>query len=246
MNARKKVLLSDLLEIVTVFALLFMIISIYVPRAIWDEEEAFEELSHFRMKNIYNVEDFYYQLTGEYSSDVLWAMDVVNAIRDSLVADSTYLGEQILLLNDKALDITINEGWEVVFDTTFGFLRHRKDTIQYNLYPIVNYIEERDAYDTSYVKENELAAAMENPAFVKKLGQETTQRVENVDYYVSYRPDSSYFYCPITGDPYEVTTEGGIKISSPIKDDVIERRYLIFTFRGRNHGYVEDGVPSWN
>ncbi len=245
MNARKKVLLADGLEIITVFAILFMIISIYVPRAIWDEEEAIEKLSHFRMTNIYDIEDFYYQLAGEYTSDPIWAMNVVNAVRDSLVADSTYLEEQVLYLYDKPLDITVNKGWDVVFDTTFGFARNRKDTIEYSQFTIVNYIDERDAYDTSYVRENELAAAKENPTFVDMIGETLQERVENVEYYESYRPDSSFLNCPLTGEAYEVTVDGGIKVASPIKEEIKENRYLIFAFRAKNHGYVEDGVPSW-
>ena len=34
---------SDLLELAIVFGFLFLVISIYVPRAIWDEEEYFED-----------------------------------------------------------------------------------------------------------------------------------------------------------------------------------------------------------
>ena len=46
---RKRKMYSDLLELGIVFAFLFLIISIYVPRAIWDEEEYFEKRSHFYM-----------------------------------------------------------------------------------------------------------------------------------------------------------------------------------------------------
>ena len=44
---------SDLLELAIVIAFLFMIISIYVPRAIWDEEEFFEDKSRFYICLLY-------------------------------------------------------------------------------------------------------------------------------------------------------------------------------------------------
>ena len=49
-NKRKNY--SDLLELAIVFGFLFLIISIYVPRAIWDEEEYFEDKSRFHMENM--------------------------------------------------------------------------------------------------------------------------------------------------------------------------------------------------
>jgi len=45
--SKKRKLYSDLLEFAIVTAFLFLIISIYVPRAIWDEEELYEGQSHF-------------------------------------------------------------------------------------------------------------------------------------------------------------------------------------------------------
>ncbi|MFH1851749.1 MAG: hypothetical protein ABIA75_05325 [Candidatus Neomarinimicrobiota bacterium] len=222
-----------------------MIISIYVPRAIWDTEEELQQTSRFRMQNIYEVEDFYHQLKGEYSSDPLWALNVVNAIRDSLTADTTFLEDQVLNLAGKSINVNIPAGWSTVFDTTFGFRKVRKDTISYMQYEVVTYIEARNAYDTLFVQYNEMLAMKENPTFVNVASENEVQRVEAVTYYTSYMPDSSYFYCPLTQQPYAVTLEKGIKIASPIADAVTERRYLIFSFRAENHGYIEDGVPSW-
>ena len=85
---------SDYLELSIVIAFLFMIISIYVPRAIWDEEELFEDKSHFYMENMYDVQNFYKSVMGDYNPNGLWAVAVVNSVRDSLTGDSTYLGEQ--------------------------------------------------------------------------------------------------------------------------------------------------------
>ena len=40
---------SDWIEILIVLAIVFLIIAIYVPVAIWADEDHFEELSHERM-----------------------------------------------------------------------------------------------------------------------------------------------------------------------------------------------------
>ena len=56
---KKRKQYSDLLELGMVLAFLFLIICIYVPRAIWDEEELYENQSHFHMENMYDVQNFY-------------------------------------------------------------------------------------------------------------------------------------------------------------------------------------------
>ncbi len=90
--------LSDALELVTLLAFLFLIFVIYAPVSIWSEEQEYEKLSRFNMKNIYDVESFYEQLTGSYNPNFYEAMKVVNSARDSLIGYSLYVGEQSLTL----------------------------------------------------------------------------------------------------------------------------------------------------
>jgi len=117
---KKRKMHSDLLEVAIVLAFIFLIISIYVPRAIWDEEEYFENQSRFHMENMYDVQNFYNSLLEEYNPDGLWVMKVVNSVRDSLTGDSTYLGEQPITLNGKSFTVNVPKGFDVDFDTTFG------------------------------------------------------------------------------------------------------------------------------
>ena len=44
---------SDLLELFIIFGFTFMIITIYVPKAIWEEEAQAEKLSHSNIQNVY-------------------------------------------------------------------------------------------------------------------------------------------------------------------------------------------------
>ena len=92
---------TDLLEVVIILAMFFLIVVIYVPVAIWEEENYFEKESRYRMQNVYDVESFYSRLTGEYNPNFLEAMSVVNATRDSAVADSLFIGEQLVVLSGK-------------------------------------------------------------------------------------------------------------------------------------------------
>jgi hypothetical protein len=85
LSNEKRKTVSDFLELGMVLAFIFLIISIYVPRAIWDEEESYESKSQFYMENMYDVQSFYKSVMGEYSSDGLWAVQVVNSVRDSLI-----------------------------------------------------------------------------------------------------------------------------------------------------------------
>ena len=50
---------TDLLEVVIILAMFFLIIVIYVPVAIWEEEEYYQDLSRYRMQNVYDIESFY-------------------------------------------------------------------------------------------------------------------------------------------------------------------------------------------
>ena len=89
LSHEKRKNVSDLLEL-GIVVVIFLIICIYVPRAIWDEEESFEDRSQFHMENMYDVQNFYKSVMGEYSSDGLWAIQVVNSVRDSLTGDSIF------------------------------------------------------------------------------------------------------------------------------------------------------------
>ncbi len=245
MSYKKKQFLNDGLEFIIIFAAIFMLLSIYIPLGIWAEEDAITKKSQFRMQTVFEIEDFYHQLVGEFSEDPLWAMKVVNAVRDSLTADSTYLDQQTLILENRQIPITIPNSFDVVYDTTFGFIGERKDTIRYTRYTVVTFSPTRNVNDTLYVTKKDLPELQENPNFVGIASEDPAQRVEAITYYDSYRPDSSYFFCPISKDPFEINIEDGLKVASPIEEEIKERRFLIFSFKARNHGYIEDGVPSW-
>ncbi|MBL7013381.1 MAG: hypothetical protein ISR83_03080 [Candidatus Marinimicrobia bacterium] len=249
MELKKRQQRSDLLEVGIVLALLFLIITIYVPVAIWEEEKIFEDKSRFRMQNLYDIEEFHNQLTGTYNSKFFEAMNLVNAARDSVIADSNFIGEQTILLGSANYSVDIPESFPVEFDTTFGFKKFRRDTISDTSVTIIMYSEELSRNDTSYIQLKNLSFMMDDPNFIDVLEKTPVERVELVEYYDTFVPDSSTYYCPLTKFEYNLKIIEEIKslrVASPIVETYKEPRYLIFSFKANSHGMISDGTRSWD
>ena len=149
MNQQNK---SDALEILIILAMFLLIVVVYVPVAIWEDESFYEKESRSRMKIIDDVQTFYKRLTGEYSSSFLKAMAVVNAVRDSSIADSLYYSEQNLFINNEQYKIDVDNSYSFEFDTTFGIKSFRKDTILDTILQIITFSEELGREDTSFIQ----------------------------------------------------------------------------------------------
>ena len=248
MNQNK---LSDLLELAMVLTFLFLIIVIYVPVSVWAEEREFEKRSRFNMQNIYDIEMFYEQLTGSYSPNFFEAMNVVNSARDSLLGDSLYVGEQSLILFGRQYNVDINETFGFNYDTTFGFKSYRRDTIFDTTVQIIMYSQELGRNDTSFTQKRHLNNYMEDPNFIDKLNEEPLKRVELIEYYKTYIPDSSTYGCPLTDKSYMISIDNEnkkLKVVSPInrENPYKDPRFLIFSLKSNGHGEINDGNRSWD
>ncbi|SVA10180.1 uncharacterized protein METZ01_LOCUS63034 [marine metagenome] len=248
MNQNK---LSDLLELAMVLAFLFLIFVIYVPVFIWAEEHDYEKRSRFNMQNIYDVEVFYEQLTGSYSPNFFEAMHVVNSARDSLLGDSLYVGEQSLTLFGKEYNVDIYETFGFNYDTTFGFKSYRRDTILDTTVQIIMYSQELGRNDTSFTQKKYLNTYMEDPNFVEKLSEEPLKRVELIEYYKTFLPDSNTYSCPLTTKSYIINVDNEnkkFKVVSPItrENPYKDPRFLIFSLKSNGHGEINDGNRSWD
>ena len=239
---------TDVLEILIILAMFFLIVVVYVPVAIWEDESYFEKESRSRMQNMYYIQTFYNRLTGQYSTSFLEAMAVVNAVRDSTIADSLYLGEQTLLLNNEQYIINVNQSYGFEYDTTFGFKSFRKDTILDTILQINTYSEELGREDTSFIQKKELHNYESLPNFRSILKEEPNKRIQAVEYYKTYIPDSINYFCPLTNEPFnsEISEDGSsLTISCPIEIPIIKKYYILFTFKAENHGFIKDGRKSW-
>lgn len=240
---------TDLLEIAIMVALFFLIVVIYVPVAIWEEENDYTKESRYRMKNLYDVESFYSTLTGEYNPDFLEALVLVNSTRDSALADSLFIGEQTITINGKEFSVDVATSFGFEFDTTFGFKSFRRDTVLDTTLQIAAYSEDLGRNDTSFIRKKDLESYESDENFIGIVKVEPLKRVEAIEYYKTYLPDSSIYYCPLTNEPYQmaITEDGsGLKVSSPIIETIIEPRYLLFSFKANSHGIIRNGQKSWN
>jgi len=245
LNRRNK---TDLLEVAIILAMFFLIVVIYVPVSIWEEETFFEKESRYRMSNVYDIESFYSRLTGEYNPNFHEAMTLVNAARDSTVADSLFIGEQEILLFGKEFNVDITESFSFEYDTTFGVKSFRRDTVKDTTVQIAFYAEDLGRNDTSFIRKKDLPGYLANENFLGIVKEEPMERVEAKEFYKTYLPDSSTYYCPLTDSPYnmEITEDGrGLLVSSPISDPIIKSRYLLFSFKAKSHGIIKDGRKSW-
>ena len=200
------------------------------------------------MQNAYDIESFYSRLPGEYNPNFLEALSVVNAARDSTIADSLYIGEQSIMLEGKEFLVDVDESFGFEYDTTFGIKSFRKDTVQDTTLQVVIFSEDLGRNDTSFIRKKDLGSYQSNDNFVGITREEPMERGEAIEYYKTYIPDSTTYYCPLTSDNYimEISDDGSdLMISSPIQDPVVESYYLLFSFRAMNHGVIKGGRRSW-
>ena len=260
MDKAKQKFFNDYLEVITCFLFILILLVIYIPSLIWEEEDMYKEESRFRMQTVYNVENFHNILTGSYQPDGKKAVTLVNAVRDSVMADSTFLGEQTVKLNGEEFLVDVPKGFDVEYDTTFGLRRISKETIIDTTVTVLMMSEETGMEDTVYVQKKNLFDAQQDPMFMGIVEEAAFERVETVSYFdrrfrketapynFAFLPDDTQFFCPLTGDPYiiEINDEGNsVRVSSPIRS-YRDNRYGFFALKTRSHGYIIDGTRSWD
>ena len=103
-----------------VFSAIALLLTVYLPQSIWKEEIEFRKLGRHRMTAIADAEEFYFEMTGMYTVDGEHLFDLVEAGMDSLIADSLFIGDQVIYLNKKPYPVKMERGFEVRVDTTFS------------------------------------------------------------------------------------------------------------------------------
>ena len=92
---------------------------------------------------------------------------------------------------------------------------------------------------------------MNDPNFIEIIGEEPLKRVELIEYYKTFIPDSNTYSCPLTGKPYIVDVDNEnkkFKVVSPItrQSPYKDQRFLIFSLKSNGHGEISDGNRSWD
>ena len=150
-------------------SIIIMIIMVYVPLEVWQEESKYKTERRNRMKYINFAEEFYFELTGKYTTDVNELFSLVESATDSLLADTTFIGKQIINLDGKAYPVNLDLSFAERVDTTFSIPEKVKKTYLDTLYKIGMLNEKnKDIIDTLWMNKVQLTDVLDSPSYVKK------------------------------------------------------------------------------
>ena len=118
------------------FSIIVLVLMVYIPLNVWSEENQYKDMRRSRMKHIASAEEFFYEMTGNYTTDVSELFTLVEAAMDSLISDSTFVGKQKINLGEKTYDVMMDETFHIRVDTTYSTAEVIKTTEIDTLYKI--------------------------------------------------------------------------------------------------------------
>jgi hypothetical protein len=149
------------------FAIIILIIMVYVPLDVWAEESHYKEMRRSRMKYIASAEEFFYELTGRYTNDINELFPLVEAAMDSLIADSTFTGKQVINLNNNIYEVMMDEYFHIRVDTTYSVAEIIKTLEVDTLFKIgVKNEDNLSLIDTIWVNSTNFQDYQNNPNFI--------------------------------------------------------------------------------
>ena len=245
----------SLLDWGIIISTLLLLLTIFLPQAIWLEEEAFKKEGRKRMSDIANAQDFYYEMTGDYTMDGVHLFQLVEAAMDSLIADSLFVGDKMIDLDDGSYEVNLERGFEIRVDTTFSAPTELYVSYADTVYSVGMKNKESGGVDTLFVNVKDLSNYKTDDNFFQIFTSDVVTRSEiRIDYLrKKYHLDDSFLYCPVTNDPYvfeidSIDGESIFKVTSPLHlldDPYEESRYIVFNFEAGNHGFIRGGQKSW-
>tara|TARA_B100000427_G_scaffold323193_1_gene326247 strand:- start:347 stop:1228 length:882 start_codon:yes stop_codon:yes gene_type:complete len=149
------------------FAIIILITMVYVPLNVWAEEKHYKEMRRSRMKYIASAEEFFYELTGKYTTNVDELFPLVEAAMDSLISDSTFTGKQVINLNNNVYEVMMDESFHIRVDTTYSKAEIIKTLEIDTLFKIgVRNEDNLSLIDTIWVNSTNFKEYENNPNFV--------------------------------------------------------------------------------
>ena len=256
MSDSKKIAILDWLIF---FSIIMLIIMVYLPQKVWEEESKYRSERRARMKHIALAEEFFYELTGEYTTDVNELFSLVEASMDSLIADSTFTGTQNVILNNKNYSINIDASFAERVDTSYSIPEKIKTEFDVTLHQ-VGFVNENDPSltDTLWLNDGKLEEVKYSDDFVGIFNTKIERRVFIETDYLrrKFHLENNFIYCPISKNNLkkkkfilsidESNPKSPIfSIESPIDKNDNELRYGIFRFRPGKKESIVGGVQSW-
>lgn len=242
---------SFVVKWIAVILLVILLLVIFIPSNIWKDEESMRDRSQWKMEQLWDAQRMYYDLTGYYDPDMKGVLWFVSAVRDSIMADSEYVGDQVITYKGKKISIDVPEFWSTEFDTVFSRPYHAKDTSLVGVYTAVELNLETGGWDTVYLGEDKDRYKYTDTLWEGVILDTTIDTIiENVIKYKHFNLVESLMVCPLTHKEYDVTVKGKasdtVIIHSPIKGGYTDRKYFFFTFKDTGHGSIMNGEATWD
>lgn len=240
--------LSFTIKWITVLLIVIFFFVIYIPKAIWEDEGHYRNLAHWKMAQLWDAEEAYNDITGKYNNDLKETMTFISMVRDSVLADSMYIGDQFINFKGERLSITVPEFWAMEYDTMFAFPYMAKDSSLEIIYTAVMPNDETGINDTTFYNKARDGFIFNDSLWTGWIIDTTKEmRYESVQKYKRFNLVDSLMVCPLTKKQYyvEELEEGKIAILSPTRGGVNFSVKTFWTFVDTGHGAIVDGVSSW-
>ncbi|MEA3500613.1 MAG: hypothetical protein U9R41_06340 [Candidatus Marinimicrobia bacterium] len=239
---------SFIIKWVSIVLSVLVLLVIFTKTSIWTQEKKVRSLARWKMEQLWNAEELYEQLTGEYNPDLDKTLHFIKQVRDSIYADSLYAKDQVIEFNGKEYQITIPEFWMVDFDTSFAYPYIAKDTNYVKIFTAIEKNEETGSLDTVFLNEYRdrwiYSDSLWEGSIIDTVEEE---RIEEVQRYKPFILDSNMLIGPLTKEKFTANLkDGDLIIQSPTKGGISFKKYFFFTFEDTGHGSIKDGKASWN
>ncbi|MDZ7797508.1 MAG: hypothetical protein U5N56_10940 [Candidatus Marinimicrobia bacterium] len=117
---------SFVVKWIAVILIVILLLVIFIPNQIWQVERSMEQRSRWKMRQLWDAQRMYKKLTGHYNSDMEGVLWFVSAVRDSMLADSEYVGEQYIDFKGEEVKIDVPRYYFSEYDTTFLYRIRQK------------------------------------------------------------------------------------------------------------------------
>ena len=231
-------------------ASLMLIVVIYIPQGIWAEENSAMDESRRRLAIISKTQDLFHTITSEWTTDGDYLFQLMSQAHDTLTGDTTFIGKQIVIVNELPRRVNIPGGLGYQMDTTFSSPRPVRNVILDTTYTVVLWDAELASHDTIYLTGiKSLVQFEDDPAFrgIPDTAYGSHIEVDNDYSWYRYRLTPNLLSSPVTGERFilEIDSTGTLSIIDPLPINYSEYRFLFFRYKPRNIGRIEDGIPSW-
>jgi hypothetical protein len=241
---------SFIIKWIAVILVVILLLVIFIPNSIWKEENEMRMRSQWKMEQLWHAQRMYKKLTGYYDADMKGVLWFVSAVRDSILADSQYVGNQYINYKGERVNINVPALWFTEYDTLFANSYPARDTNYAEVYTAIEPNLETGMWDTIFLAEDRDRYKYTDSLWQGIILDTVIDTIiERVTKYKNFNLVDSFLVCPLTDLEYNIRVKGEdddtVIIHSPIREGYFERKYFFFTFKDTGHGYIMNGEASW-